>query len=111
MPESDEDIRWSLNRLGEELFYDYIKILKSDKRNTDILDRIDELENRCRQILKEHHAYEISMLDITGRDLIELGISKGPKIGEVLEYLLKKVIENPSLNDNIKLSKLTKKFI
>ena len=51
------------------------------------------------------------MLDITGRDLIELGISKGPKIGEVLEYLLKKVIENPSLNDNIKLSKLTKKFI
>lgn len=111
LPESDEDIRWSLNRLGEELFYDYIKILKSDKRNTDILDRIDELENRCRQILKEHHAYEISMLDITGRDLIELGISKGPKIGEVLEYLLKKVIENPSLNDNMKLSKLTKEFI
>ena len=39
------------------------------------------------------------MLDITGKDLMELGIPKGPKIGEILEELLKRVIEDPKLNN------------
>ena len=39
------------------------------------------------------------MLDITGKDLMELRIPKGPKIGEILEELLKRVIEDPKLNN------------
>ena len=111
MPSSDEDIRWSLHRIGADLFCDYIEILKSDKKNVDILDKIDTIENRYSQILKENHAYEISMLDITGKDLMDIGISKGPKIGEVLEFLLKKVIENPLNNEKSSLLRLAKEFI
>ena len=111
LPSSDEDIRWSLHRNGADLFCDYIEILKSDKKNVDILDKIDTIENRYSLILKENHAYEISMLDITGKDLMDLGISKGPKIGEVLEFLLKKVIENPLNNEKSSLLRLAKEFI
>ena len=111
LPSSDEDIRWSLHRIGADLFCDYIEILKSDKKNVDILDKIDTIENRYSQILKENHAYEISMLDITGKDLMDIGISKGPKIGEVLEFLLKKVIENPLNNEKSILLSLAKEFI
>lgn len=111
MPSSDEDIRWSLHRIGADLFCDYIEILKSDKENVDILDKIDTIENRYNLILKENHAYEISMLDITGKDLMDIGISKGPKIGEVLEFLLKKVIENPLNNEKSSLLRLAKEFI
>lgn len=111
MPSSDEDIRWSLHRIGADLFCDYIEILKSDKENVDILDKIDTIENRYNLILKENHAYEISMLDITGKDLMDIGISKGPKIGEVLEFLLKKVIENPLNNEKSSLLRLVKEFI
>ena len=111
LPSSDEDIRWSLHRIGADLFCDYIEILKSDKENVDILDKIDTIENRYSLILKENHAYEISMLDITGKDLMDLGISKGPKIGEVLEFLLKKVIENPLNNEKSSLLRLAKEFI
>ena len=111
LPSSDEDIRWSLHRIGADLFCDYIEILKSDKKNVDILDKIDTIENRYSLILKENHAYEISMLDITGKDLIDIGISKGPKIGEVLEFLLKKVIENPLNNEKSILLRLAKEFI
>lgn len=111
MPSSDEDIRWSLHRIGADLFCDYIEILKSDKENVDILDKIDTIENRYSLILKENHAYEISMLDITGKDLMDIGISKGPKIGEVLEFLLKKVIENPLNNEKSSLLRLAKEFI
>lgn len=111
LPSSDEDIRWSLHRIGAYLFCDYIEILKSDKKNVDILDKIDNIENRYSLILKENHAYEISMLDITGKDLMDIGISKGPKIGEVLEFLLKKVIENPLNNEKSSLLRLAKEFI
>ena len=111
LPSSDEDIRWSLHRIGADLFCDYIEILKSDKKNVDILDKIDTIENRYSLILKENHAYEISMLDITGKDLMDIGISKGPKIGEVLEFLLKKVIENPLNNEQSSLLRLAKEFI
>lgn len=111
LPSSDEDIRWSLHRIGADLFCDYIEILKSGKKNVDILDKIDTIENRYSLILKENHAYEISMLDITGKDLMDLGISKGPKIGEVLEFLLKKVIENPLNNEKSSLLRLAKEFI
>lgn len=110
LPSSDEDIRWSLHRIGADLFCDYIEILKSDKKNEDILDKIDTIENRYSLILKENHAYEISMLDITGKDLMDIGISKGPKIGEVLEFLLKKVIENPLNNEKSSLLRLAKEF-
>lgn len=111
LPSSDEDIRWSLHRIGADLFCDYIEILKSDKKNVDILDKIDTIENRYSLILKENHAYEISMLDITGKDLMDIGISKGPKIGEVLEFLLEKVIENPLNNEKSILLSLAKEFI
>lgn len=110
LPSSDEDIRWSLHRIGADLFCDYIEILKTDKKNKDILDKIDTIEDRYSQILKENHAYEISMLDITGKDLMDIGISKGPKIGEVLEFLLKKVIENPMNNEKSSLLRLAKEF-
>ena len=111
LPSSDEDIRWSLHRIGADLFCDYIEILKTDKKNKDILDKIDTIENRYSLIMKENHAYEISMLDITGKDLMDIGISKGPKIGEVLEFLLKKVIENPLNNEKSSLLRLAKEFI
>lgn len=111
LPSSDEDIRWSLHRIGADIFCDYIEILKTDKKNKDILDKIDTIEDRYSQILKENHAYEISMLDITGKDLMDIGISKGPKIGEVLEFLLKKVIENPLNNEKSSLLRLAKEFI
>ena len=91
-------------------FYDYIEILRSDKKNKDILDKIDTIEDRYSLIMKENHAYEISMLDITGKDLMDIGISKGPKIGEVLEFLLKKVIENPLNNEKLSLLRLAKEF-
>ena len=111
LPSSDEDIRWSLHRIGADLFCDYIEILKSDKKNVNILDKIDNIDNRYSLILKENHAYEISMLDITGKDLMDIGISKGPKIGEALEFLLKKVIENPLNNEKSSLLRLAKEFI
>ena len=109
LPKSDEDIRWSLHRLGTKLFEDYIKISKSDRKNADILEEINDIEKRYKKIIEENHAFDISMLDITGKDLMDLGIPKGPKIGEILEELLKRVIEEPKLNNKELLVDIAKK--
>ena len=109
LPKKDSDIRLSLHRLGTKLFEDYIKICKSDRKNAGILEEINEIEKRYEKIKKENHAFDISMLDITGKDLMNLGIPKGPKIGEILEELLKRVIEEPKLNNKELLVDIAKK--
>ena len=64
---------------------------------------------KIEKIKEENHAFNISMLDITGKDLMNLGIPKGPKIGEILEDLLKRVIEEPKLNNKELLVDIAKK--
>ena len=49
---------------------------------------------------------QISDLAINGSDLIARGMAPGPAIGEKLNYLLGKVIEEPSLNVKEKLLEL-----
>ena len=42
---------------------------------------------------------------------MDIGISKGHKIGVVLEFLFQKVIENPLNNEKSSLLRLAKEFI
>ena len=40
----------------------------------------------------------LSDLAITGQDLLDLGVPKGPRVGEILRKLLDAVLEDPALN-------------
>lgn len=51
-----------------------------------------------RDITERGDCISVKDLDITGGDLMEYGL-KGPAIGEMLEKLLRIVIENPKLNE------------
>ena len=98
--------------MGYKLFEDYLKICKSDKRKEADLPKIYAIEKSYEKIKKENHPFEINMLDITGRDLIELGIPKGPRIGDTLECLLKIAIKDPDSNKKEKLiEKIDKNII
>ena len=50
------------------------------------------------EIIERGDCLSIKDLDITGNDLMEYGL-KGPQIGQMLEELLKVVIENPKINE------------
>ncbi len=53
----------------------------------------------------------VKQLVINGRDLIrELGLSPGPRIGAILEVLLSRVLDNPSLNRKDQLLNLAKEL-
>jgi hypothetical protein len=63
-----------------------------------------------RRILREieDEPYSRSHLAVNGDDLKALGIQEGPLIGEVLDYLLEVVIENPKKNNRSDLIEIVK---
>ncbi len=100
-----------LNKIGLELFKDLIKIKKADlsAKNLNMcreaFANIIRIENYLKEILDNNECYSISQLAINGKDLMELAI-EGKKIGEVLEYILKMVINDNNLNKREILIKL-----
>jgi tRNA nucleotidyltransferase (CCA-adding enzyme) len=70
-----------------------------------------ELQKRIDKIIKEENALHISDLKIDGKDVMDtLKIGPGPKIGEALESLLEKVLDDPKLNERSKLLECLKKY-
>lgn len=105
-----------LNKIGEEAFRDLIKVQKSDilaQNPVYIKERllnIISIESELDLILDQNECFSLKDLKINGKDLIEIGFNKGKEIGEILNYLLEKVIENPELNKKEELINETVKF-
>lgn len=97
--------------LGEYEIFTLLKLQKADRLcsniNADISDLIDR-EKKIKEIIEKKEPYTIKHLAINGNDLINLGYNKGKIIGEILNYLLKRVMEKPELNEKEKLIQIVK---
>jgi tRNA nucleotidyltransferase (CCA-adding enzyme) len=51
------------------------------------------------KILEEKNCVSLKDLQISGKDLIELGLPQGKLIGELLHKALEYVVDNPSANN------------
>ena len=95
-------LKRQIARLGKDNIFNLIELQKWDRlcsspKNNDI-ELLLERENNIRSILEYKEPYEKSQLVINGNDIIALGYKEGKLIGEILEYLLEMVLENPELN-------------
>jgi tRNA nucleotidyltransferase (CCA-adding enzyme) len=98
---SDAAVRRWIRRIGEENVWDLYRIHLADWRGNP--KRGDPaplvaMYARVRAALREEHALKREDLAIDGRDLMALGIEAGPAIGEILEALLQRVVDEPALN-------------
>ena len=97
-------VRRALNRVGADIFEDFIKVQRADvlAKSPSVIARklelLDEKEQLYRQIIASGECYCVKMLAIGGRELIAAGITPGPLLGAVLERLVERVIDNPQLN-------------
>lgn len=102
------DIKLLLNKVGLEIFmkaleikriyYNKLMLNNSNKDNIEeIVCILDETVEKILEIEKNKECYQIKDLDINGKDIESLGY-RGKDIGEKLNILLNKVIENPELN-------------
>ena len=110
----DKGIKKLIGRVGEKEVLDLLILQKCDRscsnENASIEDLI-ERENKIKEIIENKEVYNKNQLEIDGEDIIQVGYKEGKIIGDILEYLLDKVMENTELNKKDKLIELAlKKF-
>ena len=89
-------------KVGEKEIFNLLQLQKADligSREDSDISKLIEREKKIRDILNSEEVYETKQLTIDGKDVIELGYKQGRIIGEILEYLLEEVLENPELNN------------
>jgi len=69
------------------------------------------LSERIAEVRSKEMALKVTDLDVTGHDLIDNLSISGPQLGEILKYLLDKVIEDPGLNKKLDLLRLAKEYL
>jgi tRNA nucleotidyltransferase (CCA-adding enzyme) len=102
-------LKKELARVGEENIFDLYELKRADmicKGTNKDLSLIDKRINQIKEILENNEPYNKSHLKINGNDIIALGFPKGKLIGEILNYLVEKVIEHPEYNNKEKLIEL-----
>lgn len=62
-------------------------------------DEMDEVERVLDQVLADGAAFNVRMLTVNGRDLMDAGIPQGPQVGQAMELLLEEVIEEQIPNE------------
>ncbi len=77
------------------------------KKRSDHLDRVDEI---MQELIDEGVVFSVSDLDISGKDLIAMGIPEGPHVGEVMETLFDEYLMEEIQNDRESLLKRAKEI-
>lgn len=99
----DKALKRLIARVGEDDIFNLFELQKSDRlcssaTNNDI-ESILEREKQIRDIIDYREPYKKSQLNIDGNDIINLGYQQGKLIGEILDYLMNQVLENPNINE------------
>ncbi|MDD5593235.1 MAG: CCA tRNA nucleotidyltransferase [Candidatus Margulisbacteria bacterium] len=70
-----------------------------------------ELQTRIDKIVEEENALDVKDLKVDGNDVMNaLKIPPGPKVGQILNDLLEKVLDDPKLNERETLLRLIKAY-
>lgn len=102
-------VRRAVNKIGEDLFPLYLEVqsadtlAQSDYRREEKTGRLEGVCACWKQIREEKQCVSLKSLAVTGRDLIAEGFAPGREIGEILQYLLEIVLEDPEQNQKEKL--------
>lgn len=98
------NIRKSVHKIGKDIYEQYLQLAYADFQGKS--DYGKEIGYDGYLYTKEQYAYIVennictckAEMDISGRHLIAAGCPTGSVIGDILDELLKRVLENPELN-------------
>jgi tRNA nucleotidyltransferase (CCA-adding enzyme) len=102
---SDKAVRKWLKRVGLDLVQDLYALNRADvlgkgRDVTEDLAKSEALKQHVERVLAAGAALSTKDLAVNGGDLITaLGLTPGPKLGEILRTLLDEVIEDPARNE------------
>ncbi len=101
--------RKAASRIGVDYMDLYLEVRLADtlaQSNYLRQEKLEDIEEWRRQfeiIRREGQCVQLKDLAVNGRDLMEVGIARGPELGRVLQELLAYVIEDPKKNTKMAL--------
>lgn len=106
MTATRKSVRRHLAKLNGDvdLFRAYVQLKRADAaahapEYTDGAQTMDAVLRVLDEVLAEDDAFNVRMLAVNGRDLMEAGIPAGPQLGALLSWLLDEVIEEQLQNE------------
>jgi tRNA nucleotidyltransferase (CCA-adding enzyme) len=72
---------------------------------------VNKMMDLLHQVIDEQPAFTQKDLAINGKDLMEIGVQPGPKMGDILRSLLDIVVEQPELNTKEDLLGMAKQYV
>lgn len=110
-------IKRVLNKLGPEDTRRLIVIQKADNlsQNPEMvksgMQSLFESEKILEDIIKEGEAFSLAQLELTGKEVIDMGVKPGPEVGNVLQMLLDGVIDGILENEKEALAEQVLKYL
>ena len=104
-PADREHVRRQMNRVGEELFPSYLKLVLADNLSKsgytlgDFMPHYKRICSLYEDIVSRGDPITLKDLAVKGSDLIAAGMPPGPRMGEILELMLNDVLGDPEHND------------
>ena len=104
LPPTGPAIRRWLSRLGPEAFFQLLEVKRADNMGQNLekvrgrLAELGEIRAQAERILAEKQCLTLKDLAVNGRDVIAAGIEPGPEVGQVLEGLLKRILDGEIQN-------------
>jgi len=97
-------VKRRLNQYGEDLLRKLIQVKRADIGAHSEISKyrfleIDRFEELMEEVLKDAMCFSFSDMDISGKDLIRLGIPPGPVLGEIKKQLLSDIIDEKIPNE------------
>ena len=100
---SDSAVRRFIGKVGRDVVDELFALREADNIGSGVAptaDGLDELRARIAAELASGPVLDRYALAIDGNDLIvEFGLKPGPHLGQILDALVERVIEDPALND------------
>ncbi len=112
---TDSAVRRFLRKVGLELLDDLFQVREADRIGNgtkyEKSKHLVLLKQRIQKVLDEENAFTVKHLKVSGTDIMKIKkIPPSPKVGEILNFLLEKVIDNPELNNKDILIKMVEDF-
>lgn len=109
-------IKRLINRVGKDLIFDLYELQKADILSSAppfiALEALESTKEKTKEILEADEPLDKSSLNINGNILMKsLNIKPGKIVGEIIDYLMNKVLDEPNLNNEADLLNLARDYI
>lgn len=114
-----ENVRVAAHEVGVDIFDTFLEFSKvcinlqdwKGGEYPDNSDYINNIEHLYKKVIDDGDCLSLKELAVKGGDLMEIGVPKGAKLGEILNILLYKVLDNPKYNNREKLLEIAGNII